>query len=500
MNLKRLREESYTLRRVARRAGWRPAASRSEPPQRPVGAKLELLHACNLRCAFCYTDSPRHTVARTADLSDDEWRAVAEQAIELGVVETVLTGGEPLMRADLLLELVERFDAAGVGVSMNTNGWFLDERVADRLACTPNLHVHVSIDGATPELHDDSRGVPGSWDRAIRAVDRLLAREVQVHVAHVITPESEPAFPDFLEQMWTLGVRSVRATPVVPSGAAARGGDWTVDRAALGRAVAAFRARRGAEMRVALREGTAVNLATRAQAPRAMLVRPSGAVRIDSLEPFAFGDAREDGLEECWRRIVAGWRAPEIEEWARSIPRTSAIPDAQVVAYLDDDPRIDVPRSDGDDGGRARRSPLRRSRRNPEARRRTQAQRLPKRVQSEPAAEAPAGDLPGARRLVSELALSRRYRLGRVRYAPSPDERYVRRLDDGEICRLNASAGVVMDVLADGTPADAAFALAARHPGVERERLERDALDLTRWLAARRAVVPAARDALTPRA
>jgi pyrroloquinoline quinone biosynthesis protein E len=92
---------SYNLQRLARRAGWHRKGPPREVPARPVGAKLELTHACNLRCGFCYTDSPRHTLQRTRDLSDAAWLAIADQAAGLGVIEVVLTGGEPLMRAEL---------------------------------------------------------------------------------------------------------------------------------------------------------------------------------------------------------------------------------------------------------------------------------------------------------------------------------------------------------------------------------------------------------------
>src|SRR5438046_10064269 len=94
---------------------------RTSAPVRPVGVKLELTHACNLRCGFCYTDSPRHTLARTPDLADEDWLAVVDEAIALGVLEAVVTGGEPLLRRDLTLEVIERLDAAGAGTTLHTN-------------------------------------------------------------------------------------------------------------------------------------------------------------------------------------------------------------------------------------------------------------------------------------------------------------------------------------------------------------------------------------------
>src|SRR4051812_48058736 len=155
---------SYRLRRVGRRMLHH--IEPVEVPDRPIGAKLELTYHCNLRCAFCYTDSPRRTLARTAEMDDAQWLDIVDQTIDMGVIEVVLTGGEPLLRPDLTLEAVERVSAAGAMVTMNTNGWFLDAEIADRVAAA-GARVHVSIDGASAELHEASRGVPGSWRRAV---------------------------------------------------------------------------------------------------------------------------------------------------------------------------------------------------------------------------------------------------------------------------------------------------------------------------------------------
>lgn len=97
--------DSLAVQRLARRLGRGivrlPHAT--EPPERPVGVKLELTYRCNLLCPFCYTDSPRRTREGAADLDDGTWRRVVEEALELGVIEAVVTGGEPLLRLDLSL-------------------------------------------------------------------------------------------------------------------------------------------------------------------------------------------------------------------------------------------------------------------------------------------------------------------------------------------------------------------------------------------------------------
>jgi MoaA/NifB/PqqE/SkfB family radical SAM enzyme len=469
----RLRERidgSVALRRAVWRLRRRPPG-RVAPPARPVGAKLELTHSCNLRCGFCYTDSPRHTLARTPDLSDDAWRRIVEESIDLGIIEAVITGGEPLLRRELALEMLERLGEAGVGVNLNTNGWFVDDALADRLAALPALTVHLSIDGATPELHDAARGVPGSWRRAIEAAHRLLERGVHVQAVHVVTPDNQQGMEAYLEQMWVLGLTAVRLSPVGQAGAAARSGRWRVDPHSAQAVAQRFRRRHGAAMRVQVPDRPTHTLATiDRQAPAALLVRPGGAVLIDSLHPFAFGNAVRDGLGACWERIRAGWRDPRIVEWARGIRHAGDMHKAELVPYRDEE--VDLAGADpaAAPAGASAEPP-----------------RLPR-----VSAPRPGGGPEAARARVRELALGRRYRLAPPRVGPEAGGgRYVRVVDAGRVLRLNPTAADVMDACDGGTAADVLARLSARYPAQPPARLELDALGAVRDLQRRGLVRPA---------
>ena len=158
---------------------------------------------------------------------------------------------------------------------MNTNGWFVDDAVADRLAAVEGLLVNISLDGATPELHDGARGGVGSWARAIAGADRLLARGAHVRMIHVVTPTNVAYLDSVLEHVWLLGGASMRLTRVGLQGAAARGGTWGVDSRALFDAVDRFRARRGTAMPVSVNTASAAGLAAIEDvAPAALLIRP----------------------------------------------------------------------------------------------------------------------------------------------------------------------------------------------------------------------------------
>lgn len=456
--------QSRVARRVAAHLLGHPGlpfALASAPPQ-PVGAKLELTFACNLRCGFCYTDSPRHTLARTPELSDAEWLAAVDETVDAGVLEAVVTGGEPLLRRELTLEVLERLDGAGVATYLNTNGWFVDDAVADRMGRLRGLHVFVSIDGATAERHDAARGVPGSWRRAVLGASRLLERGVPTRAVQVVTPENRAEVERSIDLFWELGVASVHLAPVSPIGAAARGGDWHVDGYGLAAVVERARDRYAPAMTIELRGGDSDGFDPLQTAPATFLVRPDGVVRIASSIPFSFGHV-SDGLAPAWQRIRKQWDGPEVRGWIDAVRRRSELHAAAVVPYLDEDTPVvsaDVaPTAGGRGAARLEPSPVRATVENPRA-------------------------------FVRDLALGRRYRLGEVRWTEAGGgARFVHCRSTETMTRLNATASAVM---AAATPAEAVATLRARHPSVPGERLVEDVLRAVRMLLERNIIVPAA--------
>ncbi len=458
------------MRRYGRRALRPPRNRWPEPPSSPIGGKLELTHACNLRCGFCYTDSPRRTLQRAPELSDGQWLEVAEQLIAIGAIEAVITGGEPLLRRELTIEVCQRLATAGLSVALNSNGWFIDDDVAAALAEAYGLEVHVSVDGPSPAVHDAARGVPGSWRRAIAGIDALIRHGVVVHAVHVVTAQNVEHVGRTVELLGTLGVSSIRATRVVEIGAAARRGSWRVASRRIEREIDAYAARSGS-VPVHLRSGEGGADAMRLKrTPAALLVAPNGLVRIDSLTPFTFGDALDDGLERCWSRIRERWRDPAIADWRRTVSSPRDWTAAPIVPYLDDE--VDVTgaaAAPASDGGRDRAVP-----------------------QPVPARSSAAAGIPDPAAHVLELARRRRYKPGPVRVGGDRGRRVVRRTDSGRSWRLNESASLIFDAVSGACPAEAEAAVAAAHPDEPRERLREDVLAVTRSLHRDGLIVPAA--------
>ncbi|MGW5422896.1 pyrroloquinoline quinone biosynthesis protein PqqE [Streptomyces sp. NPDC003943] len=122
---------------------------------RPWALLAELTHLCPLRCPYC--SNPLELTGRSRELGTAQWQDVLRQAADLGVVQTHLSGGEPLLRTDLA-EIVEAAESAGVHTQLVTSGLGLD---ADRLAgltAAGLRSVQLSVQHADPPASDRIAG------------------------------------------------------------------------------------------------------------------------------------------------------------------------------------------------------------------------------------------------------------------------------------------------------------------------------------------------------
>lgn len=145
----------------------------------PRSVDLEITTVCNLRCRYCsHFTSPGDV---TADLPTSEWLTFFDELGRMGVMSVVLSGGEPLTRPDFL-ELVGGIVKNRMRFEILTNGTKVTEDIARAIAATGRCnYVQVSIDGATPEIHDSFRGT-GVHEKAVSAIRTLKKAGVNVTV------------------------------------------------------------------------------------------------------------------------------------------------------------------------------------------------------------------------------------------------------------------------------------------------------------------------------
>ncbi len=108
----------------------------------PMALLCELTYRCPLRCAYC--SNPLDHARYRDELDADTWRRVAREAAALGVFHLHLSGGEPLLRADLE-DIAREGRDAGLYVNLITSAWGATRERIRALSDAGVDHVQVSF-------------------------------------------------------------------------------------------------------------------------------------------------------------------------------------------------------------------------------------------------------------------------------------------------------------------------------------------------------------------
>jgi len=140
---------------------------------RPYVISWNLTYRCNLACEHCYLDAGGTPLVTTEDFADRSelgteecFRVIDDIASFAPECLTILTGGEPLLRRDIL-EIVKRAAERDLWVVVGTNGVRISENVASRLAEAGARGLSLSLDALDAERHDRFRGVRGAWKNTV---------------------------------------------------------------------------------------------------------------------------------------------------------------------------------------------------------------------------------------------------------------------------------------------------------------------------------------------
>jgi radical SAM protein with 4Fe4S-binding SPASM domain len=156
-----------------------PALSQVEEFARPYVVSWNLTYRCNLACEHCYLDAGGTPLVGTENFADRSelgteecFRVIDEIAAFAPECVTILTGGEPLLRRDIL-EIVQRAAERGLWVVVGTNGVRITENVARRLAEAGARGLSLSLDALDPDDHDRFRKVRGAWRNTVEGAEIL---------------------------------------------------------------------------------------------------------------------------------------------------------------------------------------------------------------------------------------------------------------------------------------------------------------------------------------
>ena len=153
----------------------------------PLAGNFELTARCNFNCRMCYVHlTPEEQRRRGAELTADEWLAIAEQARSQGMLFLLLTGGEPLIRADFRYLLTE-LKKMGLMVSINSNASLIDDDWLDFFRHEPPSRMNITLYGGCNETYERLCGRP-MYDRVVHNIRALKALGIGVKLNASMTP------------------------------------------------------------------------------------------------------------------------------------------------------------------------------------------------------------------------------------------------------------------------------------------------------------------------
>lgn len=166
----------------------------------PVHVVWEITLACDLKCQHC---GSRAGKPRPNELSTEECLKVIDSLARLGTREVTLIGGEAYLRRDWV-ELVRAIRGHGMYCAVQTGGRNLSDSRLEAAVAAGLQGIGVSVDGLEA-LHDELRGVQGSYVKALDALRRAKRFGLAVSANTQIGARTMPDLPELMRALMEAG-------------------------------------------------------------------------------------------------------------------------------------------------------------------------------------------------------------------------------------------------------------------------------------------------------
>jgi pyrroloquinoline quinone biosynthesis protein E len=174
-------------------------------PPRPFTLIAELSYQCPLHCPYCSNPVDIGGKRYRSELETEHWIATFRQARELGVLQLALTGGEPMLRRDLVALCAGARDA-GLYSSLITAGTLFTRERAEALKAAGLDHVQISIQ--SPDAQDNDR-IAGnrSFEKKIAAAQLVRELDFPLTINCVLHRQNLDRIEEVLDLALELGAQ-----------------------------------------------------------------------------------------------------------------------------------------------------------------------------------------------------------------------------------------------------------------------------------------------------
>jgi len=177
---------------------------------------IEVTDACNFNCIWCYANSGYGTERKRTNMPLEKLKMLLGMLAEAGVRQITYSGGEPTIYPHIR-EAVGMAKEMGFIVHMNTNGFMFTRGFTRELKALGLTQIQTNIDSVNPGKHDYIRGMPGSFERAVKALKNASEAGITAVSQTVLTSLNEEEIFDIFAFARSLGLQRCRLWDMTPS-------------------------------------------------------------------------------------------------------------------------------------------------------------------------------------------------------------------------------------------------------------------------------------------
>lgn len=166
----------------------------------PISFDIEITARCNMNCAHCYINLPAGDAdAKAQEMSKEEILNIARQAVEMGAVWCLITGGEPLIREDFP-EIYMGLKRLGLLISVFTNATLINEEHIALFKKYPPRDIEITVYGVTKETYEAVTRRSDSFEKFMNGLDALTKNGIRIRLkamAIQVNLHEQQAIADF---------------------------------------------------------------------------------------------------------------------------------------------------------------------------------------------------------------------------------------------------------------------------------------------------------------
>jgi len=302
----------------------------------PDQFSIGITDRCPYNCIHCGAAG----IVADPEFTLEEINRVVDEAVDLGAYLISFDGGETMVRSDIV-DMVASVDKTKAIATCFTSGFKLTPERARDLKNAGLYSAHISVDSPDEKEHDRVRGREGAFQNSMTGIKNTLDAGIMADMFVVVSPDNIDDLEEFYTLADDLGMQEMSIYEIIAVGRWLDHEDETLTKKDVVR-LERFQKSKNKET-----DGPRVTAFPYFNGPeqfgcfagrRWMHVAAGGDVMPCAYTPLSFGNVREDGLAEIWKRMgkhaaykgsadYCMMRNPEFrKEYIHTIPKDAQIP------------------------------------------------------------------------------------------------------------------------------------------------------------------------------